>query len=381
MPANVWPQSLQKRRLYCPRRPVGCDAPGPAESSGARGACPNGLDPVPVHVRGGSPTTSSSRLAERSLVPDVDFVRPRRHGAGSRRATSPTAASLYVPPSPGARALPARPGRGDSSRASPRSRPPPRARRNAAAGPASTLSCAQGPREYQGTSRVLRARAEAARRPSAKLAAVVVEISRVDVVSRRRATARTQVRWSSPTWSTRTCPGSTSRRNVANWKRWNPDRDDRHRPTPGGRRRGSAWCERSPTGTAEPKTQAPTADSSRETRPVTPANYGQWLSASASLLAPGPPRRRSRTRGARSARRAAPSVPDTDLDEHEGGPLDGSVEIPVSVQLAAEAVTREHPPGEPADDLEPLRVDVLQNQLGHAQPLASRASPETSSGV
>ena len=66
---------------------------------------------------------------------------------------------------------------------------------------------------------------------------------------------------------------------------------------------------------------------------------------------------------------------DADLDEHEVGSVERSVEIVRQRQSAREPVPLEHPSGEPADDLEPLGVDVLQHELRHVEPLALAREP------
>ena len=53
---------------------------------------------------------------------------------------------------------------------------------------------------------------------------------------------------------------------------------------------------------------------------------------------------------------------DTDLDQHEVGAVDGALELIRHVEGACVALTREHPRGEPADHLAPLRVDVVQDE-------------------
>ena len=51
----------------------------------------------------------------------------------------------------------------------------------------------------------------------------------------------------------------------------------------------------------------------------------------------------------------------------------------MSDERPGEPAAREHPPREPADDLEPLRVDVHQRELVDVEP--PRREPDTSSGV
>ncbi len=54
---------------------------------------------------------------------------------------------------------------------------------------------------------------------------------------------------------------------------------------------------------------------------------------------------------------------DADLEEHEVGAIDGCVEVSGQLQPAPEPRAVEHAPGEPADGLEPLRVDVVEREL------------------
>ena len=55
--------------------------------------------------------------------------------------------------------------------------------------------------------------------------------------------------------------------------------------------------------------------------------------------------------------------------------VEGAVEIVRQRQSAREPAALEHPSCEPADDLEPLRVDVLQDELRHVEPLALAREP------
>ena len=54
---------------------------------------------------------------------------------------------------------------------------------------------------------------------------------------------------------------------------------------------------------------------------------------------------------------------DAQLDEDEVGAVDGGVAIRRPDEPARPALPAEHPLGEPADDLEPLGVDVEQGEL------------------
>ena len=66
---------------------------------------------------------------------------------------------------------------------------------------------------------------------------------------------------------------------------------------------------------------------------------------------------------------------DADLDEHEVGPVERAVEIVRQRQSAREPAALEHPSREPADDFQPLRVDVLQGELRHVEPSALTREP------
>ena len=84
---------------------------------------------------------------------------------------------------------------------------------------------------------------------------------------------------------------------------------------------------------------------------------------------------RERQRLVLEARRLAA---DADLDEDEVGAVQRTVEVAGQLEAAGEALPLEHPPGEAADDLEPLRVDVVQRESTSSS-IACR--PDTSSGV
>ena len=68
---------------------------------------------------------------------------------------------------------------------------------------------------------------------------------------------------------------------------------------------------------------------------------------------------------------------DADLNEHEVRVLDGAVEVRRERQLPAPAGPVEHARSEPADDVEPLVVDVINASSSTSTAL----SPDTSSGV
>jgi len=61
---------------------------------------------------------------------------------------------------------------------------------------------------------------------------------------------------------------------------------------------------------------------------------------------------------------------DADLEEDEVGPVQRAIEIARESQSPGEALARKHPPGQPADYLEPPRIDVLQGELAHVETLA-----------
>ena len=69
---------------------------------------------------------------------------------------------------------------------------------------------------------------------------------------------------------------------------------------------------------------------------------------------------------------------DADLDEHEVGAVDGTVEIVGDEQRAVEPLACQHPAGHPTDDLPAFGVDVVQRQLRHVYPapLAREAGDE-----
>ena len=69
-------------------------------------------------------------------------------------------------------------------------------------------------------------------------------------------------------------------------------------------------------------------------------------------------------------REACGLAADADLHEHEVGAVECAVEVAGDEQLAVEALALEHPRGEPADDLAPVGIDVVQDELPHADPVA-----------
>ena len=66
---------------------------------------------------------------------------------------------------------------------------------------------------------------------------------------------------------------------------------------------------------------------------------------------------------------------DPDLDEDEVGAVEGAVELAGDLERAVEALALEHPRGEPADDVPPLGVDVVEDELPDADPLVLAREP------
>src|SRR5207247_2642115 len=66
---------------------------------------------------------------------------------------------------------------------------------------------------------------------------------------------------------------------------------------------------------------------------------------------------------------------DADLDQHEVGAVERAVEDLRRRQRPVVALMVEHPPRETADDLQPLGVDVVQNELTDADPVAVARQP------
>ena len=66
--------------------------------------------------------------------------------------------------------------------------------------------------------------------------------------------------------------------------------------------------------------------------------------------------------------------------EDEVGAVEGAVELAGDGQLALEALPLEHPRGEAADDLTPLRIDVVQDELPHADLVALAREPRDELG-
>ena len=61
---------------------------------------------------------------------------------------------------------------------------------------------------------------------------------------------------------------------------------------------------------------------------------------------------------------------DSNLDEHEVGAVDGSLELARHLEPPVEALALEHALREPADDVAPLRVDVVQDELADVDAVA-----------
>ena len=76
--------------------------------------------------------------------------------------------------------------------------------------------------------------------------------------------------------------------------------------------------------------------------------------------------------GTVSSRKPRRLAADADLDQHEVGAVERPVEITCLHELAVEFLTREHPRSQAADDVESLRVDVVQRDLGHIESREAR---------
>ena len=63
---------------------------------------------------------------------------------------------------------------------------------------------------------------------------------------------------------------------------------------------------------------------------------------------------------------------DPDLDQHEVGAVERPVEIAGPHEVAGEPLPREHPRRQRADDVEALRVDLVQRDLRHVEPREPR---------
>src|SRR6185369_15454769 len=63
---------------------------------------------------------------------------------------------------------------------------------------------------------------------------------------------------------------------------------------------------------------------------------------------------------------------DPDLDEDEVGAIDGGIQLTPDRELAREARPVEHPAREPADDLQPPSVDVVQSKPTDLEPCEPR---------
>ena len=59
----------------------------------------------------------------------------------------------------------------------------------------------------------------------------------------------------------------------------------------------------------------------------------------------------------------------------KSAPVERAVEVAGDDQRAGEALPLEHPRRQPADDLAPLRVDVVQHELAHVDPVALAREP------
>jgi len=66
---------------------------------------------------------------------------------------------------------------------------------------------------------------------------------------------------------------------------------------------------------------------------------------------------------------------DADLDQHEIGAVDGPVEIVGDLEPPLVPLTVEHPLREPTDDFAPLRIDVLEHEVGDVDALTLTRQP------
>ena len=183
-------------------------------------------------------------------------------------------------------------------------------------------------------------------------------------------TARIQVRWLSPTWSTDTCSGSTPR-----WRaneRWKPiatlqrpdrtvtgveqrarDDADRVREVDDPRVRRRRARARAPRSRAR---RAPCAAPSR-------ARRRRWSPGRCSRSASGTV----------SSERRAAWPPTRIWTSTKSAPSTRAVEVAGDGQSPVEALALEHPRREPADDLAPLGVDVVQDELAGRRSGRARA--------
>ena len=172
-------------------------------------------------------------------------------------------------------------------------------------------------------------------------------------------TARSQLRWLSPTCSSSTRSGVTPKCSAR--LRWMLIAT-LHRPIARWPPSIRAWVT-IPTGFVKSTIQAPGA----ARRPVSSASSrtsGTVRSALAKPPAPvvswptTPNRRRQRL-----VDQPRGLAADAELDEHEVGAIDGGLAIAAEHQPAAPVEPIEHPAGEAADDRQPFGIDVEQDQL------------------
>ncbi len=125
-----------------------------------------------------------------------------------------------------------------------------------------------------------------------------------------------------------------------------------------------------PTGFVKSTIQAPSAAHARHALrdAEDDRNRPQRLAESAGagrLLADAPARQRH---GLVGEARILPADPD--LDEDEVRPVDRAIEMVSRRQPAREALSLEHSRGQSADDLAPLRIDVVEHELTDVDALA-----------
>ena len=77
----------------------------------------------------------------------------------------------------------------------------------------------------------------------------------------------------------------------------------------------------------------------------------------------------------RLVRQARGLPADADLDQDVVRPVDGAVEVVRDEQLAVVPLTREHAPRQPADHLAPLGIDVVEDEIADADPVALAGEP------
>ena len=300
-------------------------------------------------------------------------ARRRRRRRATRRARAPPRCSTRRRAARAAPASRSAPGRGRARAARARSRPRPAAR-----GMPSCCSASTRVVRVEVAQVVGRDRAELLEQPPRQvdLRRRARRRARRAAPAARRApssrTARTQVRWLSPTWSTTTRAGSTpsSRAN----ERWKPIAT-LQRPT-------ARWPASSsarvtiPTGFVKSTIQAPgRGQLAHALGDLEHDRHGahrlREAAGAGRLLADAAARERH---GLVVQPRRLPA--DADLDEHEVGAVERAVEVVGRPRAAPRSPARSSIRArQPADDLAPLGVDVVQHELAHVEPSRSRTAP------